>query len=110
MGALEGVVMELDDCAFDLVRGIQATDDPNTAFEDADFALLVGSRPRGPGMKERSLRGKRCDIFCSRQGTKREFEPRGQGFSCRNPANTNCLIAQRNATSIPPEHHRDDST
>ena len=55
MGALEGVVMELDDCAFDLVRGIQATDDPDTAFEDADFALLVGSRPRGPGMERNCL-------------------------------------------------------
>ncbi len=104
MGALEGVVMELDDCAFDLVRGIQATDDPNTAFEDADFALLVGSRPRGPGMERKDLLEANAAIF-SVQG-KALNENSSQGVKVLvvgNPANTNCLIAQRNATGIPPE-------
>ena len=104
MGALEGVVMELDDCAFDLVRGIQATDDPNTAFEDADFALLVGSRPRGPGMERKDLLEANAAIF-SVQG-KALNENSSQEVKVLvvgNPANTNCLIAQRNATGIPPE-------
>ncbi|MBT09493.1 MAG: malate dehydrogenase [Gammaproteobacteria bacterium] len=104
MGALEGVVMELDDCAFDLVRGIKATDDPNTAFEDADFALLVGSRPRGPGMERKDLLEANAAIF-SVQG-KALNENSSQEVKVLvvgNPANTNCLIAQRNATGIPPE-------
>jgi malate dehydrogenase len=55
MKALEGVVMELDDCAFPLVAGVVATDDPNVAFKDADYAMLVGARPRGPGMERSDL-------------------------------------------------------
>ena len=104
MGALEGVVMELDDCAFDLVRGIHATDDPSKAFGDADFALLVGSRPRGPGMERKDLLEANAAIF-SVQG-KALNENSSQEVKVLvvgNPANTNCLIAQRNAPRIPPE-------
>ena len=96
--------MELDDCAFDLVRGIHATDDPNKAFENADFALLVGSRPRGPGMERKDLLEANAAIF-SVQG-KALNENSSQEVKVLvvgNPANTNCLIAQRNATRIPPE-------
>ena len=103
MGALEGVVMELDDCAFDLVKGIVATDDPNKAFKDVDFALLVGSRPRGPGMERKDLLEANAEIF-SVQG-KALNENSSQNVKVLvvgNPANTNCLIAQRNAPRIPP--------
>ena len=55
LDALKGVVMELDDCAFPTLAGIVATDDPNVAFKDADYALLVGARPRGPGMERNDL-------------------------------------------------------
>lgn len=104
MGALEGVVMELDDCAFDLVRGIHATDDPNKAFEDADFALLVGSRPRGPGMERKDLLEANAAIFSVQGKALNENSSREvKVLVVGNPANTNCLIAQRNATSIPPE-------
>ena len=104
MGALEGVVMELDDCAFDLVKGIVATDDPNKAFKDVDFALLVGSRPRGPGMERKDLIEANAEIF-SVQG-KALNENSSQNVKVLvvgNPANTNCLIAQRNAPTIPPQ-------
>ncbi|MDO5675815.1 MAG: malate dehydrogenase, partial [bacterium] len=63
MNALQGVLMELKDCAFPLVAGIVATDDPNVAFKDADFALLVGSRPRGPGMERSDLLKANAAIF-----------------------------------------------
>ena len=104
MVALEGVVMELDDCAFDLVKGIVATDDPNKAFKDVDFALLVGSRPRGQGMERKDLLEANAEIF-SVQG-KALNENSSQEVKVLvvgNPANTNCLIAQRNAIRIPPE-------
>ena len=104
MGALEGVVMELDDCAFDLVRGIVATDDPNKAFKDVDFALLVGSRPRGPGMERKDLLEANAEIF-SVQGKalNENSSPNVKVLVVGNPANTNCLIAQRNAPRIPPQ-------
>ena len=63
LGALAGVKMELDDCAFELVQGIVATDDPNVAFKDVDYALLVGSRPRGPGMERKDLLEANAAIF-----------------------------------------------
>ena len=63
MEALSGVVMELDDCAFELVQGIIATDDPNVVFKEVDYALLVGSRPRGPGMERKDLMEKNIGIF-----------------------------------------------
>ncbi|MDH3777172.1 MAG: malate dehydrogenase, partial [Gammaproteobacteria bacterium] len=61
--ALQGVVMELDDCAFGTLAGIVATDDPDTAFKDADYALLVGARPRGPGMERKDLLEANAAIF-----------------------------------------------
>ena len=63
MGALEGVVMELNDCAFPLVAGIIPTDDPNVAFENTDYAVLVGARPRGPGMERSDLLESQCRNF-----------------------------------------------
>ena len=66
MDALNGVVMEVNDCAFPLVKDIVATDDPNVAFKDADFALLVGARPRGPGMERKDLLEANAAIFLFR--------------------------------------------
>ena len=63
MNALNGVVMELNDCAFPLLAGVVATDDPNVAFKDADYALLVGARPRGPGMERNDLLKVNAQIF-----------------------------------------------
>ena len=68
MDALEGVVMELDDCAFPLLHGIVASDDPAVAFADIDFAMLVGARPRGPGMERKALLPENARLF-SVQGT-----------------------------------------
>ena len=103
MEALSGVVMELDDCAFELVREIIATDDPDVAFKDVDYALLVGSRPRGPGMERKDLLEANAQIF-SVQG-KSLNDHAGRDVSVLvvgNPANTNCLIAQRNAPDLDP--------
>ena len=105
MDALRGVIMEINDCAFPLVQGIVATDDPNTAFKDADIALLVGSRPRGPGMERSDLLEANAAIF-SVQGralndhAKRDVKVLVVG----NPANTNCLIAQHNAPDLNPRN------
>lgn len=101
--ALKGVSMELDDCAFPLLAGIVQTDDANVAFKDADYALLVGARPRGPGMERKDLLEANAAIF-SAQGkaidanASRDIKVLVVG----NPANTNALIAQRNAPSINP--------
>ena len=104
LGALDGVIMELEDCAFPLVHGMIPTDDPNVAFKDADYALLVGSRPRverdGAQRPDRSERG---DFLGARQGIERSTR-RGKVriLVVGNPANTNCLIAQRNAPDLNP--------
>jgi len=101
--ALKGVAMELDDCAFPLLAGIVQTDDANVAFKDTDYALLVGARPRGPGMERKDLLEANAAIF-SAQGkaidanASRDIKVLVVG----NPANTNALIAQRNAPSINP--------
>ena len=103
MEALEGVRMELEDCAFPLLAGIVCSDDPDTAFKDADYALLVGARPRGPGMERKDLLEANAAIF-SVQGkainahASRDIKVLVVG----NPANTNALIAQRNAPDIDP--------
>lgn len=103
MEALGGVVMELEDCAFPLLMGIEASDDPAVAFKDVDYALLVGSRPRGPGMERKDLLEANAQIF-SVQGkalndnASKEVKVLVVG----NPANTNCLIAQRNAPDLSP--------
>ncbi|HEY9032397.1 MAG TPA: malate dehydrogenase [Pseudomonadales bacterium] len=105
MDALKGVAMELDDCAFPLLAGIVCTDDPNVAFKDSDYALLVGARPRGPGMERKdlleanaaifSVQGKAIDAHASRNI---------KVLVVGNPANTNALITQRNAPSIDPRN------
>jgi len=103
MNALNGVIMEIDDCAFPLVKGIVPTDDPNTAFEGTDYALLVGSRPRGPGMERSELMEANAAIF-SVQGRALNEHASGEVkvLVVGNPANTNCLIAQRNAPDLDP--------
>ncbi len=104
LDALKGVVMEIEDCAFPLVAGILQTDDPGVAFKDADFCLLVGARPRGPGMERKDLLEANATIF-SAQGkaindnASREVKVLVVG----NPANTNALIAYRNAPDMSPE-------
>jgi len=103
MEALSGVVMELDDCAFPLVQGIVATDQPDVAFKDVDFALLVGSRPRGPGMERKDLLEANAAIFSVQGKSLNENASKGvKVLVVGNPANTNSLIAQRNAPDLDP--------
>ncbi len=105
MEALEGVRMELDDCAFPLLAGITCSDDPNVAFKDADYALLVGARPRGPGMERKDLLEANAAIF-SVQGKAIDDNASKniKVLVVGNPANTNALITQRNAPSIDPRN------
>jgi malate dehydrogenase len=104
MQAVEGVAMELDDCAFPLLRSIDMTDDPGEAFDGANVALLVGAKPRGKGME-------RSDLLQENGGI---FGPQGEALNERaaddlrvlvvgNPANTNCLIAMNHAPDVPRE-------
>jgi malate dehydrogenase len=103
--ALKGAAMELDDCAFPLLQDIVCTDEPEVAFKDTDYALLVGARPRGPGMERKDLLEANAAIF-SVQGkaidavASRDIKVLVVG----NPANTNSLICQRNAPSIDPRN------
>ncbi|HTL86383.1 MAG TPA: malate dehydrogenase [Acidimicrobiia bacterium] len=104
LGALSGVVMELNDCAFPLVAGIETSDDANAAFDGVNYALLVGSRPRTKGMERSELLSANGAIFTA-QG---KALAAGAASDVRilvvgNPANTNCLIAMNNAGSIPRE-------
>jgi malate dehydrogenase len=103
LGALQGVAMELEDCAFPLLAGMVQTDDADAAFGDADYALLVGAMPRKEGME-------RADLLTANGGI---FKPQGEALSrsakrdvnvlvVGNPANTNCLIAQQNAKDLDP--------
>lgn len=103
--ALHGVVMELDDCAFPTLAGIVATDDPNVAFKDSDYALLVGARPRGPGMERKDLLEANAAIF-SVQGKAMNEHANGdiRVLVVGNPANTNALIASSNAPDIDSRH------
>jgi malate dehydrogenase len=104
MKAAEGTAMELDDCAFPLLAGVEITDDPKAAFGGCNIALLVGARPRGPGME-------RSDLLEANGGI---FKPQGEAINAGaagdvrvlvvgNPANTNCLIAASNAPDVPRE-------
>ena len=101
--ALEGVVMELQDCAFETLAGIETSDDANVAFKDVDYAFLVGAKPRGPGMERSDLLQGNAAIF-DVQGTalnnhaSREVKVIVVG----NPANTNALIAMKNAPDLNP--------
>ena len=101
--ALRGVMMELDDCAFPLLEAMVAASEPEVAFKDVDFAILVGARPRGPGMERKDLLEANGKIF----------GPQGKALSTvasrdvkvlvvGNPANTNCLIAMKNAPALKP--------
>src|SRR3954466_7907896 len=102
--ALQGVVMELNDCAFPTLAGVVATDDVNVAAKDVDYAMLVGARPRGPGMERKDLLEANGAIF----------SPQGKALNAHakrsvrvlvvgNPANTNALIAQQNAPDLDPK-------
>jgi malate dehydrogenase len=103
MEALGGVVMELEDCAFPLLQGIVATDDPNVAFSGTEVALLVGSRPRGPGMERKDLLEANAAIFSVQGKALNDNASKAvRVLVVGNPANTNSLIAQRNAPDIDP--------
>ena len=103
MEALEGVRMELDDCAFPLLAGVVCTDDPNVGFKDTDYALLVGARPRGPGMERKDLLEANAAIFSVQGKALNDHASRNvKVLVVGNPANTNSLIAQRNAPDLDP--------
>ena len=103
LDALEGVKMELDDCAFPLLAGVVCTDDPNTGFKDADYALLVGARPRGPGMERKDLLEANAAIFSVQGKAINDSANKNiKVLVVGNPANTNALITQRNAPDIDP--------
>jgi malate dehydrogenase len=105
MEALEGVRMELDDCAFPLLAGIVCTDDPNVGFKNADYALLVGARPRGPGMERKDLLEANAAIFSVQGKAINDHASRDiKVLVVGNPANTNALITQRNAPDIDPRN------
>lgn len=103
LDALNGVAMELHDCAFPLVQDIILTDDPAIAFKDANFALLVGARPRGAGMERKDLLEANAAIFSVQGKALNEHAARDvKVLVVGNPANTNALIAQRNAPDLNP--------
>ena len=105
LGAVKGVVMELDDCAFPLLQEVTYTDDANVAFKDADYALLVGSRPRGPGMERKDLLEANAAIFSAQgKALNDNASPNVKVLVVGNPANTNALIAQRNAPDLNPRN------
>lgn len=103
LDALKGVAMELEDCAFPLVDGIVCTDQADIAFKDADYALLVGARPRGPGMERKDLLEANAAIFSAQGKAINDHASRDiKVLVVGNPANTNALITQRNAPDINP--------
>lgn len=102
LGALEGVKMELDDCAFPLLKEIRVGSDPKEIFEGVDFALLVGAKPRGPGMERQDLLFDNGKIFVEQGKALNEVASRDvKVLVVGNPCNTNCLIAMNNAPNIP---------
>lgn len=103
LDALKGVVMELDDCAFPLLAGVTVSDKAEEAFKDADYALLVGARPRGPGMERKDLLEANAAIFSAQGKALNAVASRQvKVLVVGNPANTNALIAQRNAPDLDP--------
>jgi malate dehydrogenase len=101
--ALQGVVMELNDCAFPTLHKVSATDDAKVAFKDCNFAMLVGARPRGPGMERKDLLLENAKIFSAQGKALDAVASRDvRVLVVGNPANTNSLIAQRNAPSLSP--------
>ncbi len=100
--ALKGVMMELDDCAFPTLAGMVGTDDPKVAFKDADYALLVGAKPRGPGMERKDLLMENAKIFIEQGKALNDVASRNvKVLVVGNPANTNAYIAMRSAPSLP---------
>ena len=100
--ALKGVMMELDDCAFPLLAGMSAHGDPMTAFKDIDYALLVGARPRGPGMERKDLLSANAAIFTAQGKALDQVASRNvKVLVVGNPANTNAYIAMKSAPSLP---------
>ena len=103
--ALEGVMMELDDCAFPLLAGMSAHSDPNTAFKDTDVALLVGARPRGPGMERKDLLSANAQIFTAQGKALNSVASREvKVLVVGNPANTNAHIAMKSAPDLPKQN------
>ncbi|MFB4204493.1 malate dehydrogenase [Arhodomonas sp. KWT2] len=103
LDALNGVAMELEDCAFPLVAGITMSDKGEEAFKDADYALLVGAKPRGPGMERKDLLEANASIFSAQGKALNDVASRDvRVLVVGNPANTNALIAQRNAPDLDP--------
>ena len=101
--ALKGVAMELEDCAFPLLAGMVCTDDAAVAFKESDYALLVGARPRGPGMERKDLLEANAAIFSAQGRALNDNASKDiKVLVVGNPANTNALIAQRNAPAINP--------
>jgi len=103
--ALRGVMMELEDCAFPLLAGMQGASDPNVAFKDADIAMLVGARPRGPGMERKDLLLENAKIFIEQGKALDRVASRDvRVLVVGNPANTNAYIAMKSAPSLPSRH------
>jgi len=103
--ALGGVIMELNDCAFPLLAGVVPSDDPNVAFKDVDIAILIGSRPRGPGMERRDLLAANAEIFKVQGKALNDVAKRDvKVLVVGNPANTNAYIAMKSAPDLPKEN------
>jgi malate dehydrogenase len=103
--ALQGVMMELQDCAFPLLAGMEAHSDPMTAFKDTDYAVLVGARPRGPGMERADLLAANAQIFTAQGKALDKVASRNvKVLVVGNPANTNAYIAMKSAPSLPREN------
>ena len=103
LGALRGVVMELADCAYPLLQDVVVTDDPDVAFKDVDYAMLVGAKPRGKGMERGDLLAENGKIFGPQGRALNDRASRGvKVLVIGNPANTNALIAMRNAPDLAP--------
>ncbi len=101
---LQGVVMELEDCAFPLLQEIRTSSDPRVVFEGVNLAILIGAKPRGPGMERKDLLGENGKIFIEQGRALSQVAAKDVlVFVVGNPANTNCLIAMHNAPNIPKE-------
>lgn len=101
--SLEGVVMELEDCSFPLLRGIKIGTDPHELFEGVDLAVLIGAKPRGPGMERKDLLGENGKIFIEQGKALRKAAKGVKVLVVGNPCNTNCLIAMHHAKEVPKE-------
>lgn len=101
LAALDGLAMELNDCAFPTLAGIDSFDDPNAAFDGANWVLMVGSKPRGPGMERSDLIRENGPIFTGQGKAMQKSASDVRGVVVGNPCNTNCLIAAANAKGVP---------